>query len=147
NMLFSFLMVLFAWTAQGAVTVQSTVDRNEMSIGDTFTLAVTVISNENVDIQEPRIPEIDGFELLNNWQSTAVAQKLVQGSGGMKFETQRRKEFNYMLSPQREGQLSVSSFEVVVEGKVYRTQPILIKVHPQGSAPTQQGRRPQPQQG
>lgn len=148
NWIFSFFILFFTFSAQAAVTVQATVDRNEMALGDTFTLAVTVLSTESVDIQEPRIPDVDGFELLNNWQSTAVAQKLVPSSGGMKFETQRRKEFNYMLSPQRQGQLSVSSFEVVVDGKVYRTQPILIKVVAPGSAQAQQQprqrQRPQP---
>ncbi|MNJ96698.1 hypothetical protein D3C87_144280 [compost metagenome] len=147
SFLFSFFILFFAVSASAAVTVQSSVDRNEMALGDTFTLVVTVLSTESVDIQEPRIPEIDGFDLLNNWQSTAVAQKLVQGASGMQFETQRRKEFHYMLSPKVQGQLSVSSFEVVVDGKVYRTQPILVKVGAQGSAQTQPRQRTRPQPG
>lgn len=128
NFLF-FLGFLFLFcVAQAASTVLSSVDRNEMGLGDTFTFTVSVVSNDEVDIQEPRVPELDGFDLLNNWQSTAVAQKLVNTGSGMQFETQRRKEFHYMLSPKRAGTLSVSSFEVVVDGKVNRTQPIVIKV-------------------
>ncbi|MEN0057789.1 MAG: BatD family protein [Bdellovibrio sp.] len=141
----NYLCFLILWggtLAQAATTVQSSVDRNEMGLGDTFTLSVSVISTEEVEIQDPRVPDIDGFELLNNWQSTAVAQKLVNTPQGMKFETQRRREFQYQLSPRRVGNLSVSSFEVVVDGKVYHTKPILIKV---GSEPTRNARPSRPQ--
>lgn len=127
NILF-FLMMFWMVGAQAATSVQSSVDRNEMGVGDTFTLTVSVVSSEDVDVQDPRAPNLTEFDLLNNWTSTAIAQKLVQGSGGMQFETQRRKEFHYMLSPKRTGTLSVSSFEVVVDGKVYRTQPVVVQV-------------------
>lgn len=123
-----FLSFTFAVVAGAATSVQSSVDRNEMAVGDSFTLTVSVVSNDDVDVQDPRVPALGDFDLLNNWSSTAVAQKLVQGDRGMQFETQRRKEFHYMLSPKRDGTLSVSSFEVIVNGKVYRTQPIIIKV-------------------
>ncbi len=130
-----FLLVFFllsALCAQAAPLVQSSVDRNEMGLGDTFTLTVSVVSTNDEDIQEPRVPELDGFDLLNSWQSTAVAQKLVSTPNGMQFETQRRKEFHFMLSPKRMGTLSLASIEIVVSGKVHRTQPIVIKVSGQG---------------
>lgn len=137
NFLFFLSFLFFSVISQAAgTTVQSSVDRNEMGVGDTFTVTVSVVSSDDVDVQEPRVPELDGFELLNSWQSTAVAQKLVNTSQGMQFETQRRKEFHFMLSPQKPGTLSVSSFEVVVSGKVFRTQPIVIKVGAQGSQGT-----------
>lgn len=144
NILF-FLILFMISGAQAATTVQSSVDRTEMGLGDTFTFTVAVVSSEDVDIQEPRVPGLDGFDLLNKWESTAVAQKLVNTSSGMQFETQRRKEFNYLLSPKRAGTISVDSFEVVVSGKVNRTQPIVIKVgeSSQGGAP----KRPSLRQG
>lgn len=143
-----FLLLLPCWIPQAlaSVSVQSTVDRNEMGMGDTFTVTVVVSSNESVNVQDPRAPELDGFDLINKWDQTAVSQKLVNTSKGMQFETQRRREFNYMLSPTRMGNLSVSSFEVVVDGKVYRTQPIVIQVTqnaPTGSAQGHNGRRQQ----
>lgn len=134
---FLWLTLMLAFTTNAfavtGTTVQSAVDRNDMGLGDTFTLTISVVSSEDVDIQDPRVPELDGFELLNSWTSTAVAQKLVPAQGGMKFETQRRKEFHYQLSPKREGTLSVASFEIVVSGKVFRSQPVVIKVSGKGS--------------
>lgn len=131
--------------AQAAVTVQAGVDRNEMGPQDTFTLTVSVASDESIDTQEPRIPDLDGFELLNKWDQTAVSQKLVRGNRGMEFQTQRRREFNYSLSPQRQGSLSIPAIEVVVDGKVYRTQPIQIQVSQ--SAAGHPGSRRQQNQG
>lgn len=139
------LSFFFAMTVQAATTVQSSVDRNEMAVGDSFTVTVSVNSTEDLDIQEPRVPNLGEFDLINNWSSTAVAQKLVQTSKGMQFETQRRKEFHFMLSPKQAGTLSVSSFEVVVDGKVYRTQPIIVKVGQVGSNKgSVKGRQQQP---
>ncbi len=143
--LFTFLsLFFFSFCVGAATTVQSGADRTEVATGQTFNVTVSVVSTEDVNIQEPRIPELDGFELLNNFQATAVSQKLVQTSSGMKFETQRRKEFTYTLTPTKNGNLSVSSFEVVVDGKVYRTKPILIQVA-QGNQGVPQARPQRPQ--
>lgn len=136
-----FVVTFLSSMALANTTVQATVDREEVGLGDTFTLTVSVVSNENPDIQDPRVPDLDGFELMGANSSNAVAQKLVQTSQGMQFETQRRKEFYYQLSPRRTGTLSVSSFEVVIDGKIFRTHPIVIKVGAQG---TGQHTRPQP---
>lgn len=138
NILFLLSFMFFVVIAKANTTIQSTVDREEVGLGDTFTVTVSVVSSDDVDVQDPRIPELDGFDLVNSWQSTAVAQKLVNTSSGMQFETQRRKEFHYMLTPKRAGTLSVSAFEAVVNGKVFRTQPIVIKV---SKDPSAQGRR------
>lgn len=128
-----FLLAAFAAPAWAKVNVQAIVDRNEMSVGDSFTLTVAVSSDESVDINEPRAPDMDGFELLNSWQSSSTSQRLVNGSGGMQFEVQRRKDFNYLLAPRKKGTYSVGAFEVVVEGKVYNTQPIILTVGEAGT--------------
>lgn len=138
NFLFFLSFIFFAWVANANTTVHSSVDRNEIGLGDSFTVTVAVVSDDDVDVQEPRVPELDGFDLINSSQSTAVAQKLVNTSSGMQFETQRRKEFHYMLTPKKSGTLSVAAFEVVISGKVFRTQPIVMKV---GNQPTARSKK------
>lgn len=142
----SFLVILFfaflSSVAPAATTVQTSVDREEMGVGDTFTVTVAVVSTEDVSIQEPRIPDLDGFDLLNNWQSNAVAQKLVQTSQGMQFETQRRREFHYQFAAKRQGTLSLSAFEIVIDGKVQRSKPLVVKVGPPGSGGGRPSARP-----
>lgn len=133
------LVAAFAVPAWAKVNVQAIVDRNEMSVGDSFTLTVSVSSDESVDIKEPRAPDMEGFELLNSWQSSSTSQRLVNGSGGMQFEVQRRKDFNYLLAPRKKGTYSVGAFEVVVEGKVYNTQPITLSVGEAGTGGNARG--------
>ncbi|HEY8270701.1 MAG TPA: BatD family protein, partial [Pseudobdellovibrionaceae bacterium] len=134
------LLVSLAVPAWAKVSVQAVVDRNEMSVGDSFTLTVSVNSEESVDIKEPRAPDMEGFELLNSWQSSSTSQRLVNGSGGMHFEVQRRQDFNYLLAPRKKGTYSVGAFEVVVDGKVYHSQPMTITVGETGSAGPRKGR-------
>ncbi len=131
-----FCVLILSLASGAAVTVQSSVDRNELGLGDTFTLSVVVVATDNEEIQEPRAPELDGFELLNSWQSSAVAQKMVNTGRGMEFQTQNRREFHYQMNPTRTGTLSVSSFEIVAGGKVFRTQPVVIKVSNEATART-----------
>jgi hypothetical protein len=126
------------------ISAQAVVDRNEMAVGDSFTLTVAVTSDESVEIQEPRAPDLEGFELLNSWQASSTSQRLMNTSSGMQFEVQRRKDFNYLLSPRKQGTYSVGAFEVVVNGKVYNTQPITISVGSAGAAP-KRGQQPQRQ--
>ncbi len=140
SLIFFLLMTLSA-SALAAVTVQSMVDRNEMGPGDTFTLTVAISTSEAMDMQEPRLPVLDGFDLINKWDQASVSQKLINTPKGMQFETQRRRDFNYMLSAKKQGSLSIDSFEVVVGGKVYRTQPVTIRVSEQSAGSGKNSRR------
>jgi hypothetical protein len=128
----------FAWTlaAEAAVKVQAYADRKEMGLGDTIDVAVQVSSSESVEVSEPRMPDLPHFEIMNSWTSSSTASKLVQGPRGMEFETQKTVEYHYMLAPKREGVLPVPSFEVTVDGKVYRTSPFTIRVSGAGSGST-----------
>ncbi|MEZ0393011.1 MAG: BatD family protein [Pseudobdellovibrionaceae bacterium] len=134
---FLFILSFVCQATLANVNVQATVDRNEMGLGDTLTLSVSVQSSEAVEVSEPRIPSLSGFSLVNNWTSSSSSSKLVQGQGGMQFETVRRQDFNYMLTPQRQGTITIPGFEVVVDGKAYNTKPIAIRVSGQGSGATQ----------
>lgn len=134
NFLFFLGFFFYGFIAMAAgTTVQATADRTEVGLGDSFGVTVSAISTDDVDVQDPRVPDLDGFDLLSSQSSTAVAQRWVQGPNGNKFETQRRKEYLYTLSPRKAGTLSIGAFEVVISGKVFRTQPIVIKVGGQGS--------------
>ena len=131
-LLITLFQTLFLQTAMAQVSVQTVLDRTEVAVGETLNLSVNVSSKENIDVGEPRLPQLDGFQLLNTWTQNSTSSKLVQTPSGMKFETMKRVEFNYALQAQREGDLSIGAFEVVVDGKVYNTKPVYVKVDPAG---------------
>jgi hypothetical protein len=132
-----FIFLLSLTSFADGVQVQATVDRTEMGVGDTVTLSISVTSSESVEAQEPRVPSLNGFELVNSWNSSSTSSRLVQGNGGMQFQTQRRQDFNYMITPQRAGTLTIPGFEVIVDGKKYETKPIKMQISSQGSGAAQ----------
>ncbi len=131
--IFVILCSLLTVMTHAAVRVESLVDRNEMGLGDTVTLSVSVQSSESVEITEPRVPNLNGFDLVNSSSASSTSSKLMQGPGGMQFETVRRQDFNYMLSPKKQGTVTIPGFEVIVDGKTYNSKPISIHVSGQGS--------------
>lgn len=128
--------------AQPMISVQSSVDKSRIGVGDDFVFTVSVISNSAVDITPPRPPHLDGFELLESWDATAISQKLMPGPRGMDFQTQRRREFNYRLRAVRAGRQSIGAFDVSIDGKNHPSQPLVIDVQatPQGESGGGRGR-------
>lgn len=129
---------------QPRIDVRATVDRDDVGVGERFTVSVSVKSNESVDFGDPRLPDIDGFVLENQHSSNSVRTMFVNG----KMTHEVTKGFNYVFVAQKTGTLSIGSFEVVIEGKVYRTEPILMKVSAGGGSGRprnnpQNSRRPQ----
>ncbi len=139
------LNVSTVWAQQGTV-VSSTVDRNRLEVDDTFTLTVSVQSTESVDIDEPRLPNLTGVDLIQRWDNTAVQQSLVQTDQGMDFKTIRKREFHYMFQAKSQGRYSLDAFEVVVNGKLFKTEPIIVEVLPAGQSPQGSRGRAQPQE-
>jgi hypothetical protein len=127
------LIYLMSAVALAAVNVQSSIDRNEMGMGDTLTLTVSITSTDSVEASEPHIPQLEGFDLVNSWTSSSSSSKLIQSGGGMKFETVRAENYNYMLTPKHAGTIKIPAIEVRVDGKNYSTKQIEVKVDKQGS--------------
>lgn len=126
NYLFAFLLLLSTvFSVQADVVVNSLVDRNQLRVGDTFKLTVEVSSGKSVSIDsEPRLPSLQGVDLLNAWSEQESRQTFVNGD----FRFQISTKYNYMLAATKEGSINIGGVEVVVAGKVYRTKPISVKV-------------------
>jgi hypothetical protein len=139
------MFILMTNFAFAKVDVQAGVDRNEMGVGDSFTLTVSVTSDDSVDVNDPRVPDLKGFELLNSWRSSGTAQRLMQTPQGMQFLVTRTDEFSYLLAAKQKGTFTINSFEVVVSGKEYNTRPITISVGDRSAGPRPGMKRPSQQ--
>lgn len=130
-----FALILFCLlvgsSAGATLSIQSTVDRDKVGLGDDFVFTITVMSDSAVEIQSPRPPDLDGFEVLETWDATAISQKLMPGPHGMDFQTQRKREFNFRLRPKRAGRLNIGAFDLTVDGKKQSTAPLVMNVSPQ----------------
>lgn len=140
--IFQILALLVSISAFAEVKVEATVDRNRLPLGDSFTLNVAVTSSDSSSIGEPRLPDIQGLQLVNRTSSMSAQSVFTNGS----FQFVRSQIYSYTLSPEKSGAINIGSVEVVVGGKSYSSKPITISVDPAGSAPSaplaRRGQRP-----
>ncbi len=142
SLLAGFCLWIFLFTSMGSaqqVQFDATVNQNTVAKDDNFTLTLTVSSDGNVNLEEPRLPDLNGFELLNKWSQSQSSSMYENG----KFQFIRKQIFKYTLAPQKVGALTIGSAQVNVNGKTLTSKPIVIKVLAPGNRP--QGGSGQPQ--
>jgi len=120
-----FALLMLPWTlrAQDA-TVTATVDRNQVGVGDVINFTVSVSAKNSVQVDEPRLSGMDGFELINT--SSGIETRSSYENG--RFVTEQSRNFTYLLAVNRKGNLTIPSVTVVVDGKSYSTQPVTVAV-------------------
>jgi hypothetical protein len=107
--------------AQTPITAQ--VDRNALTIDEQLVLTVT-ITGDFLKIPRPDLSQLQDFVVASSSTSTQVS--IVNG----KMTSQG--VFNYRLQPLREGQITIASISVNIDGQLYQTEPIQIEVLPSG---------------
>lgn len=108
--------------------VQASVDRDQMALGDSFTLTVDIKSNEDFD-GAPTLPVLKGLEVINSWadgKSSSTRMALINGKS--EFSKSVQQSFHFMLSPNKEGKLVIPVMDIDINGKVFKTQPLTIDV-------------------
>lgn len=128
SLIFILLMSLNAAMAAN-FKVEASVDRNQMGIGDSFTLNIRITGDEDFEMQEPKVPLIAGIELLNAWaggRQSATRMGFVNGKTD--FSKTVSQDYNYQFSPQKEGAFSIPIIDVQINGQTYKTNPIKIEV-------------------
>lgn len=128
-----------------SLQITATVDSNEVGLGDQITLSVTVRSSEQVSVSEPRVPNLNGFNLENSFQDQFESNQLTNVNGSMQYQRVSQLNFNYVLTPTKTGTLTIPAFEVLVNGKAFNTSPIKIQVGNAGSGNSRQRPRGRPQ--
>ncbi|NJN94351.1 MAG: protein BatD [Anaerolineales bacterium] len=105
--------------AQDQVPITATVDRTILSTKEQLTLTVTV-TGDFLDIPNPDLTQLTDFVVVNSSTSTQVS--IINGD----LTTQG--VFIYTLQPLREGGLVISPVIINLNGQIYQTEPIDIRV-------------------
>lgn len=139
------LSTLF-WTVfvNAQIQVEARISPNPVALGDNAVLNITVSSEEEFNVEEPRLPGLEGLYLLDSSSSSGVSQSLVSTPQGMQFQTTRRREFNFYLSPKVLGKINISPIEVRVDGGIYRTKALELEVLPESPQGSGRGQRADP---
>lgn len=122
--LFALLLVSPFVHAAEDVEVTATVDRNKIGVGDVIHFTVSVTAKNSIQVDEPRIKGLDGFDLINTSSGVETRSSYVGG----RFITEQSRNFTYMMAANRKGNLSIPSVQVNVDGKMYSTQAVTVAV-------------------
>ena len=117
-----FLIFLCGWSFStlANVTVKAVAVPPNLPPKDMLELVVTVQYEEEGDIQSPRLPDLSDFYLGGQRSSKNIS--IING------EVSKEMKYHYSLRPRKEGVFIIDSVEVVVEGQLYKTKPVKVKV-------------------
>ena len=141
-----FIVLFWCTSAFAEISVQATVDRNEVEAGGSFTLKVTVNSDQSLPSNPPSLPVISNVQLLHRWTSSQSKSSVVTTGQGVDFKTVKSRIYSFQFSTLKEGKVSIDPIQLDVNGKSFTTKAIQISVLKPGSAPSfQANQQQQPQ--
>ena len=120
-----FLFLPAAASAQ-EVRVRAQVDRSEMSEGEDVRLIVEIAGPGLDRVGPPDVHDLGDFTISGG---PSVSSRF-QWVNGVSTSS---KTYTYALTPNRSGKLTIPSLAILVQGRTYRTNPVDVEVHPQGT--------------
>ena len=102
------------------VSVTASVDRQRVSVDESLTLTVAVSGANVQGMSKPKLPSLDGFDVMGTSSSSNISW-----INGRVSTTQ---EYRYTLMPRSVGTFTIDPVEVRVGRKTVRTAPIRVEV-------------------
>ncbi len=132
-----FLLLIAGIRAGWGQDVQVTAATSTDTVGvqDQFQLTVTVSGRDADSAEAPRLPAFKDFQVVSG-PSVSSQFQWING------RTSSSRSFIYILLPKREGQFTIDPVEVKVGNRVFKTQPLNVRVT--SSSPTPGGPRRSP---
>ncbi|MDD5455932.1 MAG: BatD family protein [Candidatus Margulisbacteria bacterium] len=111
------LLLIFNWTF-AEMSVQARVDRKQIAVNETLTF--TLEASGDKDLPNLTLPPLDDFIVIGTSRVSRVS--IINGQVSKVLES------NYTLSPKREGDLSIPSMTINIDGKKILTERIIVNV-------------------
>jgi len=109
------------------VQISATVSADTVGVQDQFQLTVRVSGSDLADVAPPRLPRLRGLRVVAG-PSISTQFQWING------RSSHSKSFIYVLMPETEGQFRIEPVEVQVGNRIYRTEPIDVRVTAAGAA-------------
>ncbi len=113
------LAVVCAWGQD--VQVTASVGSDSVGIQDQFQFSITVSGRDSGDAENPRLSRLPGFRIVSG-PNISTQYQWINGRASSS------KNFIYILIPEKEGQFTIDPVEVRVGGKIFKTQPLQVRV-------------------
>ena len=121
------MAVLLSATSAHAATVSAVVDRNQVTVGESIALQVTIEGGQG----ESDLSGITDFKTIS--RGTSSNFQMING------RTSRQQIQNFTLVPLRAGNLTIPAIPVTIDGKTHYTAPISVAVSKE--PPEESGKR------
>lgn len=133
NFLISLFLVLVAQlTFALDVKVEATADRTQMGIGDSFTLNISIQAEKDFEPSTPQFHKIEGLEVIESQQGgRQSSSSMTIINGKTHFIHRTIQDYNFILSPQKEGTFVIPGVDVVIDGQSYKSNSVKIEVQEQ----------------
>lgn len=128
--------VAMAQSGNQAISVRASLDAKETTVGQPVGMTIEV---EGGEASLPAIPRIPGAVIQYTGQQTSFKS--------INFSFSRQVTFNFMLTPQREGIITVPPLTVDVSGQTLQTRQLTLNVVPRAQARPQGGNQALDQDG
>ncbi|HZN04098.1 MAG TPA: BatD family protein [Candidatus Polarisedimenticolia bacterium] len=120
------LILLPSAAAAQDVRVRAQVDRSEMSEGEDIRLIVEIAGPGLDRVGPPDVHDLGDFTISGG---PSVSSRF-QWVNGVSTSS---KTYTYALTPTRTGKLTIPSLAILAQGRTYRTNPVDVEVHAQGT--------------
>ncbi len=117
--------------------IRTELDEEQVSQGDYVQLILSVSSDKNVNVEEPRLPSIPQLELVSQNTSVSAQSAFING----KYELKRTQQYIYVFRASQKGRVVIPPFVVVVDGQAYKTNTQSLMVLDAGSLPSNRSAR------
>ena len=120
KIIFLAFIFCFSLSVSAKVKVRAYAQPSAVALNDVLTLTVEVEYSTAKEMHIPRLPKISPFELIDSHQGSNIS---IIG-----WNVIKKKQYNYGLRSRIEGDFQIGPISVVVDGKVYKTDSVSIKV-------------------
>ncbi len=124
-----FFLFLLSSVASSQVRFSASTERTQISMGEQVVVTATLItSRQSASPSIPPVSNSDGFSILktDQRQSSSSSIQIINGNASQKTEIYHI--FYYHIAPSRIGSFTFPSLEINLDGKSYRTDPIVFTV-------------------
>jgi len=95
--------------------------KSRVSLGEQF----QVVFELNAEGERFKGPDFKDWRVLSGpMSSTSSSIQIINGKMNRSFT----QSYTYIISPTKEGKISIGSAQVVVDGETYKSQPVTVKV-------------------
>ena len=137
------ICICLLWT-QGVdaqdVTVQASVDRNRVEVGDLIQFTVEVEAAQMGSVSAPQVPTPDGLQLTGSTSSTSMSVNIVNGA----MTTKRTTTYVFSFRAQRAGTYVLGPAQLIHKSKTIRSDQVRVEVVTRSGRPQT---RPAPSTG